>query len=110
MTTDDDDMLGIGGDGRKLKTDDNQASAENVTAAELRSFIERLERLAEEKKAVADDEKDVMAEAVGRGYDKKAIKKILAIRKQDAQKREEEQQILDTYLAALGMLPRFEDD
>ena len=76
----------------------------NVAAEQLRLFIERIERLEEEKKGIADDIKDVMAEAKSRGYDVKAIRKILAIRKKKREEYQEEEAILETYLHALGML------
>lgn len=75
----------------------------NVAAAELRQFIERIERLEEEKKTIADDIKDVMGEAKGRGYDTKAIRTILRLRKKDRDERMEEEAILQTYMNALGM-------
>ncbi len=75
-----------------------------VAADELRLLIERAERLEEEKKGIADDIKDVMAEAKGRGYDPKAIRKILSIRKKKKEEYQEEEAILETYLAALGMI------
>jgi uncharacterized protein (UPF0335 family) len=75
-----------------------------VAADELRLLIERAERLEEEKKGIADDIKDVMAEAKSRGYDVKAIRKILAIRKKKREEYQEEEAILETYLHALGML------
>ncbi|ENN87361.1 MULTISPECIES: DUF2312 domain-containing protein [Rhizobium] len=78
-------------------------SVENVAAAELRQFIERIERLEEEKAAIASDIKDVMGEAKGRGYDTKAIRTIIRLRKKDANERLEEESILQTYMAALGM-------
>lgn len=68
----------------------------------LRSFIERLERLEEDKAAIANDLKEVFAEAKGEGYDVPALRKILRIRKQDRAKRQEEEAILDLYLSALG--------
>lgn len=76
---------------------------ENVAAAELRQFIERIERLEEEKQTIADDIKDVYGEAKGRGYDTKAMKTIVRLRKKDANERIEEETILQTYMAALGM-------
>lgn len=82
---------------------DEQNTVENVAAAELRQFIERIERLEEEKQTIADDIKDVMGEAKGRGYDTKAIKTILRLRKKDPNERLEEEAILQTYMAALGM-------
>ena len=74
-----------------------------VNAGHLRAFIERIERLEEEKKALADDIKDVYAEAKGNGFDAKVIRKVVSIRKQDRDKLREEEEILDLYLAALGM-------
>ena len=74
-----------------------------VAADELRLLIERIERLEEEKKAIADDVKDVFGEAKARGYDTKAIRKIVQIRKKKKEEFQEEEAILDTYMAALGM-------
>jgi len=75
-----------------------------VARDQLRSFIERIERLEEEKKTIADDIKDVYAEAKGTGFDTKILKKVIALRKKDDQERMEEEAILETYLAALGMI------
>jgi uncharacterized protein (UPF0335 family) len=75
-----------------------------VAADELRLLIERAERLEEEKKAIADDIKDVMAEAKSRGYDTKAIRQIMRIRKKKKEEFQEEEAILETYMAALGMI------
>ena len=75
-----------------------------VAADQLRSFVERIERLEEEKKTIADDIKDVYAEAKGTGYDTKILKQVIKIRKQDKSEREEQEAILDLYLAALGMV------
>lgn len=74
-----------------------------IAADELRLLIERAERLEEEKRGLADDIKDVMAEAKSRGYDPKAIRKILAIRRKKREEYQEEEAILETYLQALGM-------
>ena len=74
-----------------------------VNGGQLRAFVERIERLEEEKKALADDIKDVYAEAKGNGFDVKVIRKVVSIRKQDRDKRLEEETILDLYLAALGI-------
>lgn len=82
---------------------DENAGVENVAAAELRQFIERIERLEEEKSSISDDIKDVFGEAKGRGYDTKAMKTIIRLRKKDANERMEEESILQTYMAALGM-------
>ncbi|MCU6454646.1 uncharacterized protein (UPF0335 family) [Sphingomonas insulae] len=75
-----------------------------VAADELRLLIERAERLEEEKKGITDDIKDVMAEAKGRGYDPKAIRKILSIRKKKKEEYQEEEAILEVYMQALGMI------
>lgn len=72
--------------------------------AQLRSIIERVERLEEEKKTIADDIKDVFAEAKGNGYDVPALKAIIKMRKEDANKRAERETLVETYMAALGML------
>lgn len=76
----------------------------NSAADQLRLIVERAERLEEERKGISDDVKDVMAEAKSRGYDTKAIRKILAIRKKNKDQYLEEEMILDTYLQALGMV------
>jgi len=75
-----------------------------IAADELRLLIERAERPEEEKKGIADDIKDVMGEAKGRGYDSKAIRTLLRIRKQKREQFQEEQSILEVYMQALGML------
>lgn len=75
-----------------------------VAADELRLLIERAERLEEEKKGIADDIKDVMAEAKARGFDAKAIRKIISIRKKKKEEYQEEQSILEVYMQALGMI------
>ena len=74
-----------------------------VAAEELKQFVERIERLEEEKKAIADDIKDVYAELKGRGFDVKAVRSILRLRKQDHSERQEEEAILELYMNALGM-------
>lgn len=74
-----------------------------VARDQLRSFIERIERLEEEKKTIADDIKDVYGEAKSAGFDNKIIKKVIAIRKQDREERMEQEAILHTYMQALGM-------
>lgn len=76
----------------------------NVAGDELRLLIERAERLEEEKKGISDDIKDVFSEAKSRGYDTKAIRKIMVIRKQKKEDFQEGEAILETYMAALGML------
>lgn len=78
-------------------------SAYNVTADELRQFIEQYEHLEAEKKDIAEQQKDIMSEAKARGYDTKVIRKIIALRKRDKNDVAEEEAILDLYKAALGM-------
>jgi|ERR1700674_2489707 len=75
-----------------------------VAKDHLKAFVERIERLEEEKKALADDIRDVYAEAKAQGFDTKALRTIVRIRKQDAEERQEQEAILETYLQALGML------
>jgi len=75
----------------------------SVTAEELRQFVERFERLEAEKQEIADQQKEVMAEAKGRGYDTKVMRKIIALRKRDKDDLAEEEAILDLYKQALGM-------
>ncbi|WP_088366254.1 DUF2312 domain-containing protein [Sphingomonas dokdonensis] len=75
-----------------------------VAAEELRLLIERAERLEEEKKGISDDIKDVMLEAKSRGYDAKAIRRIMAIRKKKREEYQEEEAMVETYMQALGML------
>lgn len=75
----------------------------SIAADELRLLIERIERLEEEKKAMADDIRDVYAEAKARGYDAKAMRSIVRLRKMETHVRQEAEAILDTYKAALGL-------
>ncbi len=74
-----------------------------VTADELRQFIERVERLEAEKKDISDQQKEVMAEAKARGYDTKVMRKVIALRKRDADDIAEEEAVLEMYKEALGM-------
>ena len=74
-----------------------------VTADELRQFVERYERLEAEKKDIADQQKEVMAEAKARGYDTKVLRKVVALRKRDKDDIAEEEAVLEMYKAALGM-------
>ncbi len=71
---------------------------------QLKTFVERVERLEEEKKAIADDIRDVYAEAKGNGYDVKTLRVVVRLRKQDVNERREQEAILETYLHALGMI------
>ncbi len=81
-----------------------------IGADQLRSIIERVEKLEEEKAALAADIRDVLAEAKGNGFDVKAIRQLLKLRKLDAAERDEQENILDTYRRALGMLPSLDDE
>jgi len=84
--------------------DDGSAALALTEAAreKLRQIVAKIERLEEEKKEVAGQIKDTYGEAKSMGYDTKALRKVVSLRKQDRQKREEEQSVLDTYLLALG--------
>ena len=85
------------------------AATESAKAAtrfakdQLKAFVERIERLEEEKASIAGDVKEVYAEAKAQGFDTKILRKVVAIRKRDAAERREEEEILDLYLQALGM-------
>ena len=83
--------------------DDQVDSSYRVTADELRQFVERYERLEIEKKDIADQQKEIMAEAKGRGYDTKVLRKIVALRKRDMNDIAEEEAVLAMYKDALGM-------
>ena len=74
------------------------------TKDQLKSIIERVERLTEEKKTISDDIRDVYAEAKGNGFDVKALRTIVRMRKQDANERAEQEALVETYMQALGML------
>jgi uncharacterized protein (UPF0335 family) len=71
---------------------------------QLKAFVERIEKLEEEKKAISDDIKDVYAEAKSTGFDTKALRKIISLRKQSVEERQEAETILETYMHALGMI------
>src|SRR5690606_6545185 len=87
----------------RMAEDITAESAQTVAAGQLRAFIERVERLEEEKQTIADDIKEVFAEAKGTGFDTKAMRTIIRLRKKDQAERQEEEAILDLYMAALGM-------
>lgn len=70
---------------------------------QLKAFIERIERLEEEKKATSDDIRDIYAEAKGNGFDVKALRSLIRLRKLDTDERREQEQVLDIYMHALGM-------
>ena len=82
----------------------DEQTAHRFAKDQLKAFVERVERLEEEKKAIADDIRDVYAEAKGNGFDVKALRAIVRLRKQDANERAEQETILETYMQALGML------
>ena len=82
----------------------HNSGATRFAKDQLKSIIERIERLEEEKASIASDIRDVYVEAKGNGYDVKALRAIVRMRKQDAQERAEQQTILDTYMHALGMI------
>lgn len=81
-----------------------------IASDQLRSIIDRVEKLEEEKSAIGADIRDVFAEAKGNGYDVKALRQIIKIRKMDAHERDEQETILDTYMRALGMLPELDEE
>jgi uncharacterized protein (UPF0335 family) len=81
-----------------------QENTTRVAKDHLKAFVERIERLEEEKKALADDVRDVYAEAKANGFDAKALRTIVRLRKQDVDERKEQEAILETYMHALGML------
>jgi uncharacterized protein (UPF0335 family) len=87
----------------EAQMDDQVDSSYRVTADELRQFVERYERLEIEKKDIADQQKEIMAEAKGRGYDTKVLRKIVALRKRDVNDIAEEEAVLAMYKEALGM-------
>jgi uncharacterized protein (UPF0335 family) len=87
----------------------NEMRGGSVSADQLRTIIERVEKLEEEKAAIGADIRDVFAEAKGNGFDVKAIKQILKIRRMSDNEREEQQAVLETYMGALGMLPLFDE-
>ncbi len=97
---------------KKEPTPDAVANSQNSqsTGDELRGYIERWEALEKDKKAVADDQKEVMAEAKGRGFDTKVMRRLIAERKRDASEVAEEESVLDLYRMALGMGVHSDDD
>lgn len=80
-----------------------------VAVDQLKSIIGRVEKLEEEKAGISADIRDVFAEAKGNGFDTKAIRQIIKLRKMDASEREEQETMLDTYMRALGMLPELDE-
>jgi uncharacterized protein (UPF0335 family) len=86
-----------------MSEDTDRPDSYRVTAEELRQFIERFERLEAEKKDIADQQKEVMAEAKWRGYDTKVLRKVIALRKREPDDIADEEAVLEMYKAALGM-------
>lgn len=84
-----------------LNADDSDTGG--VSGKRLKAFIERLERLEEEKNALAEDMKEVYAEAKGVGFDTKTIRKLIRLRKMDSEKRQEEEALLELYKSAIGL-------
>ena len=88
---------------------DTSSIVGGIAADQLRSIVERIERLSEEKATLAEDIKEVLAEARGNGFDAAIIRKIIAMRKRDRAELDEEESILEIYMRALGMLPALAD-
>ena len=88
----------------------NKNRVGGVAVDQLKSIINRVEKLEEEKAGISADIRDVFAEAKGNGFDTKAIRTIIKLRKMDASEREEQETVLDTYRRALGMIPELEEE
>jgi uncharacterized protein (UPF0335 family) len=86
------------------------ADVAGIAGDRLKSFIERIERLEEEKRALAEDIKEVYAEAKGTGFDTKIMRQLIKLRKMDKNDLDEQETLLDVYKRAIGMLPSFEDE
>lgn len=87
----------------KPANDAETRDVENVSGQRLKSYLDRIDRLEEEKKGLADDIKDIYAEAKGVGFDVKTIRKLVRLRKMDANKRHEEEELLELYKSAVGI-------
>ncbi|MEZ5810048.1 MAG: DUF2312 domain-containing protein [Rhizobiaceae bacterium] len=87
-----------------MADDITDETSQTVAAGQLRAFIERIERLEEEKKTISDDIKEVYAEMKGTGFDTKAVRTIVRLRKKDQAERQEEEAMIDLYKNALGMV------
>ncbi len=81
-----------------------------IASTQLKAVIERVERLEEEKTEIAEQIKEVYAEAKANGFDSKTLRRIVSLRKKSTEEREEEEALLDLYMSALGMLPAFESE
>ncbi|MCT8997819.1 DUF2312 domain-containing protein [Chelativorans intermedius] len=86
-----------------MADDITNETAQTVAAGQLRAFVERIERLEEDKKAISEDIKEVYAEMKANGFDTKAVRTIVRLRKKDQAERQEEEAMIDLYKAALGM-------
>jgi uncharacterized protein (UPF0335 family) len=91
---------GAAGKGEKLEKTSTRTVG--TTADRLKSFVERIERLEEEKQGIADGIKEIYGEAKGEGFDAKVLRKVVAVRKKDPQERAEEDELLELYLSAIG--------
>ncbi len=90
-----------------VEADDEEqgnAAPANVSGARLKSFLERIERIEEEKKALAEDIRDIYSEAKSTGFEPKIMRKIISLRKTNLEKRREERELLDLYMSAIGMV------
>jgi uncharacterized protein (UPF0335 family) len=87
-----------------VEKEDSETSKTRFGKEQLKAFVERIERLEEEKKTISDDIRDVYAESKANGFDVKALRTVVKLRKQDVNERNEEQAVLETYMHALGML------
>ncbi len=99
---------GVGAVGVSPKSASLTGEVGTAASRQLKSFVERIERLEEEKKGIADDIRDVFAEAKGQGFDTKILRQVIRLRKKDLAERQEEEALLDLYLHALGMVPAAE--
>jgi uncharacterized protein (UPF0335 family) len=87
----------------KIANDADVKDVENISGQRLKSYLDRIDRLEEEKQGIADDIKDIYAEAKGVGFDVKTIRKLVKLRKMDTNKRHEEEEILELYKSAVGL-------
>ncbi len=87
-----------------VAAEDTEQASTRFAKDQLKAFVERIEKLEEEKKAISDDIRDVYAEAKGNGFDVKALREIIKLRKLEPTERDEQEAILETYMHALGML------
>lgn len=99
------ETAGIGHNSERV----SEAGINGVTRDQLKAYIKRIERLEEEKAAIASDIKNVYAEAKAMGFDTKTIRTLIRMRKQDEDERSEQEALLATYMLALGMIPDFDD-